>query len=1005
MIVRLVPNTGIQYQKLDPIKEADVSDCPALVFRSDGSKCREMRDPNASMRREDEEDDYYGSDEDPEALEREGRRSISATSAELLAMVARMPGGLWLPIPFDRGRVWAALHLESGSEGYQAALAVDTTMETDGNPEGLDNEELGIAQPSPFHRRFWRSSVLQGAVRAIARLVPTDDGRSRSLDDVELAIQKGIVALAFHLQATVGLKVQFAPRPEFATDVTVDMVVDLGNSRTCVLLLEDASRVGERLELVYPDDPHKCEACPFDSQFAFVEHKILPLEGDPPDDGAPFRFLSQIVFGERGGNLLRTVQCNPQTVGMTSPKRYLWEQDEQVRWTWRLANDIDEGSGENRTLRGDILRHMSSAEPLKDSSDRRLPSQPNHPRLACAVWAIVELLEQAFRQINSPQWRRAEQFGPRAGQRRRIANIVLMYPAGMHSEEIKRYRDAADRAGKLWSAFRTSPADFSGGKAVGPDPQFGVRAPRIHVVCDEALAIQSCWIYGELVYRHGGQVEQFLRVRGRAPADREKGAPNGEKGAPNGEKEAPNGEKEAPNGEKGTPKLRVASLDVGGGTIDLAIADYEKDPDLQNAIGLTCKRLFHDGISRAGDEVVRTLLQEVIFVQIAKHLGVSAQAWSAFFRSDLPAHVKLRRQLVRNVWMPLAKDCLEGIERHGKFEKQVSEIEGVDDGKLTEFTEALASFDRQPPEGARIGDTRLSVDAGAFRKVARTAIGRTIRNCCDIVSQFDCDVLIVGGRPTSNPQIRQQIEQGMAVPPGQVVFLSDWRVGDWYPFVEGNQRVGDAKTCGVVGASIVFRALYGHGRFRLAAKPMDGPQPIFGVPLHDRVAAAANAPLDFSDAARLNFDEKRHCRLKVPIQMGTGDGVVLAMRRIASEEAEAAPAYMLRLKGRYREHLQANPVTQDQVEVQVSLSEAAVKPCAEKGKEFSMPLGAVPDVLRKESLVGDVHLPGQKPVSAEEALELVLRTMLDGDGYWIDTGRFGELQLDEAVDMVSGERT
>ena len=306
MIIRLVPNTGIQYQILDPIKADDIATPPVRIYRAAPEALREIRDPASRPAHEDDEDfdddfdDDLGEEGGVARREREGRRVATADARELLGIAASMGGGLWIPLPFDRGGVWACLHLKpDGADGrYLAALAIDTTLFDDGNPEGFDEEESGLTQPSPFAPRFWRSSVLKNSVRSIVdRILKAPDER-RGRDKIEFELQLGIAALAEHLSASEPLKIQFAPRPEKGRTVPVDLVIDLGNSRTCVLLSEQLPQWREeRLELVYPDDPHRIERCPFDSQFAFVSHEVLPFDGGQPESGLPFRFLSQIVVG------------------------------------------------------------------------------------------------------------------------------------------------------------------------------------------------------------------------------------------------------------------------------------------------------------------------------------------------------------------------------------------------------------------------------------------------------------------------------------------------------------------------------------------------------------------------------------------------------------------------------------------------------------------------------------------------------------------------------------
>ena len=115
---------------------------------------------------------------------------------------------------------------------------------------------------------------------------------------------------------------------------------------------------------------------------------------------------------------------------------------------------------------------------------------------------MVEILEQAFRQVNSPEWRRAAANAPLAERRRQIRNLVITYPVGFHSVELENLDKAASRAARLWSEFRSAPEAFcSGVDHITVDRDFGMRPPVVQLVCDEAVAIQVCWLYGESMHR------------------------------------------------------------------------------------------------------------------------------------------------------------------------------------------------------------------------------------------------------------------------------------------------------------------------------------------------------------------------------------------------------------------------------------------------------------------------------------------------------------------------
>jgi hypothetical protein len=144
-MIRLVPNTGIQFVKLAPIV---LKDLVAHEFRarrgvSFGSlaELAPRRRPSPSV------DDEEG-DNNPAVSQLKPR----AADMQLLDGLIRASGtGLWIPIPFDSGGLWAAIFLAKDTTlgMISAVLAIDTTLESDGNPEGLAPDELGERIPAP----------------------------------------------------------------------------------------------------------------------------------------------------------------------------------------------------------------------------------------------------------------------------------------------------------------------------------------------------------------------------------------------------------------------------------------------------------------------------------------------------------------------------------------------------------------------------------------------------------------------------------------------------------------------------------------------------------------------------------------------------------------------------------------------------------------------------------------------------------------------------------------
>jgi hypothetical protein len=855
-------------------------------------------------------------------------------------------------------------------------VAVDTTLECDGNPDGLSDAELGERAPAPFAPRFWRRLPVERLIAGLAARVA-----KRGEAGVAETLQVTIAAFADFLgrmPAQAGTpgpaRLYFERRPENIDAIPVDMVVDLGNSRTCVLLKEQVEGGRQqRLELVYPDVPQrKPDSCPFLTQSALVEHEIVPRS---VAGTVSFRFLSVVKLGNGALEELGRGTLDPRPLGLSTPKRYLWDDQERVDWLWRFANRIGP-QGSSPALEGDLVRRIDPANVFGPPPAIPELVQPDHPRVASMVWTIVELLEQSFRQMNSPEWRRSSANAPRADRRRNIASVVLTFPAGLHSLELENFRRAASRACRLWAEFRSSPSSFCGDAdmAAGSasiDRQHGVPVPNAQLVCDEGLAIQLCWLYGESVHRFASDAGQLVVGLGRDRPFRNRDGESGHR-----------------------PTLRLASIDIGGGTVDLAIADYSVREGLPAGVAFRCDRLFHDSISRAGDDIVRSILEELVFPSLIEQIGCGAAAWNRVFATGADgddAMTTLRRRLVRAAWVPAAMRLLEGIESAAGEGVSVRPWEEcTDKEQLRELCQMLA-----PPgdEGAldrmhsRLADAAVAISAAQMRGVVRRAIGRTIDQCSDIIDQFECDLLVVGGRPSANPEIQEQLYAAMAVPPGQVVFLSELRADDWYPFASGLGRIGDAKTCGVVGGAIAHEARFGMGAFTVEFAASPDPAPIIGFLRH---LPRDGAPT-FPDTQLLPIGPEGNPVPFLPMQP-----LVVAARHVDHGEAEARPIYRVSLRRGVRGQLLRNPTVQEPVSVRFDLLPPDDLRSAPSG---ALPTNECSDrlTLREGSILGSVAFTGpdgtSRVMQADRCVELRLCTLLEADGYWLDTGVFRSIEL------------
>jgi len=627
---------------------------------------------------------------------------------------------------------------------------------------------------------------------------------------------------------------------------------------------------------------------------------------------------------------------------------------------------------------------------------------------------LVEILEQAYRQMNGIEYRGAMIQRPGCKCPRIIRNLVLMYPAGMHSEEISRLKKAAERAALLWSDFRSDPIGFKAGKftpkAAPPQvpglpppppvqpPHKDIPTPNVLQACDEGLAIQVCFLYGEVMHRYARKPMELVKAMGRT--------------------------------RNGKPSVRIASIDIGGGTIDLAVADYYPSKWAANP-SFKYRRLFYDGISIAGDDAAKRVLERLIFPCIVRDMGLNPGGWNTLFsthgatQDDWPV---TRRRLVSMVWQPLVRACLALVEEGEDVDSTIEDLLPDKPMELINtLNQRLRSVVDQKRKGMDLETTVLKVkirfSQQELHRVFSQSLGQALKQYTDIVAQYRCDVLVLGGRPSAQPAIRRLIVESLPTPPGNVVFLHEQEIGDWYPFVV-NGRVGDAKTCGVVGAALTFMAQFGRSSFVLnkmktleeeqkeeeeikqalnedessesedSSAPDDGEGAESKEEPEDEVPCILGvynpAVMMLNKEFNLFPDDKNNDSTPFPF---AGNEVLIGIRRIKNSQALAQCCYRIVKARKLVERLKASPVEAQTLVVTLGRDVAPEK------RQLTGKEKLTRDVLSIKSIKGKIMVRNDKgravAIDAEmvaRALVCELQTMMETD-YWTDSGCFSEVKL------------
>lgn len=633
--------------------------------------------------------------------------------------------------------------------------------------------------------------------------------------------------------------------PQANSIVDVDLVLDIGNSRTTGILVESVPgrptrlKDGYLLQLRDMSRPEKIYAEPFDTRVEFRNMSFgnVALNLRSGRRKPAFIWPSPVRIGPEASRLATLSRSGTGATGMSSPKRYLWD-ERDWKPTWRFntgaADDPPVSSGPI------CQRINSSGTPLmfmEDPAFARLKpfnNQENAPVFiseftpsSLMMFLLIEIIHQALLTINSPAQRQ------RRGNRkdpRRLRQIIFTVPAIMPKAEQKIYRRWANWAVALlwdalgWEDYYTDPGDRKSSGRVPKyrddgDGQLGQakpvdyrESPVVRCEWDEATCTQLVYIFNEVTCKFYGDAALFCEIMGR--------------------------EREF-NG-KMRPSVRIATIDIGGGTTDLSITTFELSSEPSSTPRMAPHPDFHDGFTLAGDDILHNIIREQFFPALEhafEKIGVvnPKSALKTMFGPDVmdsrEADRKRRAQFIHQIAVPAGlclielyersnyltntdpvifrlKDCFAREEDAAKNFRKIQKrlAQGAEESLFSKTypypgEEALKYINnRLGDPDFDVMDVEVTMIPSEMTRIIDETLGHILKQLGEVIKLYDCDVLLLTGRPTRWDGIVNMIYSLVPVPPSRIVPMSRYIVDEWYPFRNVQNRITDPKTTVVVGA-------------------------------------------------------------------------------------------------------------------------------------------------------------------------------------------------------------
>ena len=727
----------------------------------------------------------------------------------------------------------------------------------------------------------------------------------------------------------------------------VHLVVDFGNSRTGALLLEVSGEVSQSAEMMpfelqnrYSFDAFDDEGQPvsqpnarwFSSRVKWCNSPYLPsaemvkkefyresvkgLLGKKkvtrerelvvrPD---LFSDLSMVRMGREADDVGQIMHAKGDyRTGMSSPKRYLWADD--ASWLegafWYMADPHDRCKTNTfaSKVQGDLLKFLheddrdfllEDNEPSEDDFAPTVPVKPQHAPRTLMVTAIYELLCQAYGYINSLGYRSRSGDAARS---RELRSLTMTYPTGMFQPEYDRFVKQVEKAIEIFN------------KTVGRHQRV---KPTVSFSIDEASAVHLTYIWSEL--RMLGQdprmwfaalsrnhsplaaaptattaIEQEDDAVGSVPAGRKRNR---------GRIRRPGASQSTTDYDEGEEhigrEIRIACIDIGGGTTDMMIARYTYQPGIDDSIH--GEVMHQDGIGIAGDQLVKRLLEKIIVPAFADSVGLEEEDVQLLFGPAVPKNrgfVSQRIDWMNRLFVPLAEAYLQrAVDDLDETEITHTDPDLVDPAVL-ESLEHVCTQLRGPGYYNVQQELELEFDKQTFEDVVHEVFDDLLFDFCERIVEHDTDVILLAGQPSKLSYIQELVQTYVPLPASRIIPMFNHYAGNWYPYQDSKGHapglIVDPKSAVVVGAAVEFLARNGmlpQFKFSMVAKTIENTY-YWGV-MTESSSSIREERVLFRPVDENTRDEWTEFTT-------IGQRVILGRKMTAEEDAQATPIYVIKM--------------------------------------------------------------------------------------------------------------
>lgn len=611
--------------------------------------------------------------------------------------------------------------------------------------------------------------------------------------------------------------------------VGVDLVLDIGNSRACGLLIENYPTpthkidLNDALVLQLRDlgQPENVYSDPFSSHVEIAQPKFGRHDlSRRSSRSSAFFWPGMVRVGPEALRLRGENDGTGPSTGMSSPKRYIWDTDPYPsNWEFQPSDyglerrppPLEVQVRQRLNSSGDVIRQLR-ANPkeiqAQQKRGRKVSLDPatelTFSRSSFFTLMLAEILFQAIAMANSPGVRNGRYMRDAP---REIRRVILTVPPATTLQERKIIDRRAEGAITLvWDLMGWTPPQ---GKVHTEEYARSVFVePIVRTDLDEASCTHFVWLYGEITQKFSGAALEYARLVG---------------------KERPFAEPDVEPDDDAPlkPSIRIASIDIGGGTTDLMVTTYY----VERNRALAPTQNFREGFRIAGDDLLRAVIETTVIAGIES--AMTAQGVSNarnLLKSKLGENTpsmtvqerQLRRQFALKVLQPVGLSILAEHENRPSFSDADIEYRTIGALMGEAAAERMEAGERAAPEHLlayleesirkvapdfRLEDVQITLDFADLRVTADAMMGETADNLCEAIAALDVDVVLISGRPSRFPAIADLFLDRLPATPDRIITLGDYKTDVWYPFRSADHtRISDPKTCTAVGGMLCILA-------------------------------------------------------------------------------------------------------------------------------------------------------------------------------------------------------